>query len=96
MVPAIKEGIVLGRKTRGAWPESSGLEGRGDWRDGGEGDCDRARVAVLPRKCGTFQGLENQKEKQRTLSDQVLRPQLSLVRDGSWRGARCHRLTSHA
>lgn len=64
------------------------------WRD--RGDCDRARVAVLPRKCGTFQGLENQEEKQRTLSDQVLRPRLSLVRDGSWRGARCHSLTYHA
>lgn len=70
------------------------------WRDGGTGgtggDCDRARVAVLPRKCGTFQGLKNQKEKQRTLSDQVLRPRLSLGRDGSWRGARCHSLTYHA
>lgn len=59
-----------------------------DWRD--RGDCDRARVAVFHRKCGTFQGLENQKEKQGTLSDQVHRLWLSLA--GGWELERKHHM----
>lgn len=71
--PCHKEGRVLGRKTTSIVRELWG------WRD--KGVSDWARVAVLPRRCGTFQKLKGQEDKQGTLSDQVHRPRVSEIRE---------------